>query len=46
VAPSETAGLNAKLPPVVPVIVALLASPSQKSARVNDGSSRGLTVTV
>jgi len=45
VAPSETTGLNAKVPPIVPVIVALLASPSQKSARVKLASSCRYTST-
>jgi len=46
VAPSLTAGLNVNVPPGVPVTVALLAVPSQKSDRVNEASSSGLTVTV
>ena len=44
-APSETGGLKKKSPPVVTIFEALLASPSQKSVRVNEASSLGLTVT-
>ena len=46
VAPSLTAGLNVNVPPTVPVTIALLPTPTQKSDRVNEASSRGLTVTV
>ena len=45
VAPSLTVGLNVNVPPGVPVTVALLAVPSQKSVSVNEASSRGFTVT-
>ena len=45
VAPSLTLGLNVNVPPTVPVIVALLPTPTQKSDRVNEASSSGFTVT-
>ena len=41
VAPSLTAGLNVNVPPIVPVIVALFDSPTQKSVRVKLASSSG-----